>query len=133
MDECRSSGSQQPCLAAGLDHQEQEQHLIDHEPLDDPVRPQQQGLSTLPPQEYASKILLRLCILILFLDSANYLSTAPLTQTYESIICSEYYADVSAHSVDGSYGNCKIGSIQEQVAFIIGWKVSIGQIPSGSK
>ena len=112
------------------DFQEEGQNLNDQGSLFEAAhfQPQMPLIQWSP--DFAPRVLLQLRFLIILLDSANLLITAPLMKTFEKIICSNYYRNTSIHSINDSHPNCKIDAIQEELAFVWGWKDAIGQIPS---
>ena len=82
--------------------------------------------------ESQARVRWRLCLIVALLDFSAYLLLALLTEVLETAICRSYYAGIDVHPGAVVDGSCKIEAVQNELAFIIGWKDALRQMPSES-
>lgn len=93
----------------------------DRSPLSDADKRSYHG-----PVPSASVVTITVCVVMLILDIASSVPTAPRMVIFEDIICRNHYAawlDVS------KLGNCKVNAVQSELALINGWKETFEKIP----
>lgn len=81
---------------------------------------------------HTQKVLRLVCGLLAVLDLAVFLAVAPQTKIFEQIVCTAFYEQARGLSTDLDDERCKTEAVQSEVAFIIGWKDTLDQIPSKS-
>lgn len=72
-------------------------------------------------------------VIIVTVDMAGYLSSAPQVRLFESIVCLDYYRenDPSLVGGDGSVPEelCKVDSVQREIAMLNGMQTLFSNIP----
>lgn len=86
------------------------------------------------PQFYATLLCF---VLVVTVDMAAYLSSAPQIRLFESIICLDYYKENDPGFIDGN-GNvpeehCKIDQVQGEIAMLNGFQTLFSNIPGTGK